>query len=188
MALEPANPELLFRAIELYHQVGKMPPATAAEGADATTITATNSVGGAVDFLAAPSPMAARVLAEESEGLLGPGGVSGAVAALVALAEDPEKGSLGARVCAARAIVLVGDGAGSEDDQKKCREQAVKVVRDGLQGRGVTVQACVDALEVMKGVVAEAPGNGEVRKLREACAEVFPMAEAFGADAGVGSS
>lgn len=125
-----------------------------------------------------PSPVAARVLAEEAEGLLGPGGLTGAVEALVNLAQGEETGSLGARVCAAKAVAMVGGGAAAGKDQ------AVSLVLAGLGGRGVTVKGCVGAVQAVEGIV----GGGAVEELREACAKVFPLAEAFGASSGGGTA
>lgn len=124
--------------------------------------------------------MVARVLVEEAEGLLGTGGLSGAVAELVKLAEDPETGSLGARVCAAQALALTGEG--------EARDKAVKVISEGFGGRGVTVPGCVAAVEAVAGIVGQRGGSGAeasgpAEALREVCARTFPLAEAFGASA-----
>ena len=125
---------------------------------------------------APPSPVVARVLAEEAEGLLGAGGLDGAVAGLVKLAGDAETGSLGARVCAAKALALVTVPA------EQGREQAVKLVREGLQGgRGMTVPGCAAAVEAVRGIVGEEGAVGAAEELRQVCAKVFPLAEAFGA-------
>lgn len=185
--LERNNPELLLRTIQLYHAIANLPaPDGAADSSEAPAQpTATKA---AVDAPATLSPLAARVLAEESESLLGDGGVSGAVSALVALAEDPERGSLCARVCAAQAVALVPGGDGSSTGE--ARGKALALVRGGLDGRGVTVKGCVAALEVVKAIVrvggsagengGGAHGDAHVEEFRRACAEVFPEAEAFG--------
>lgn len=111
------------------------------------------------------------MLAEEAEGLLGDGGLTGAVASLVALAEDADRGSLKARVCAAKALLLIGEG----------RDQALKLIRGGLRGRGVTVAECVGAVKAVEDIEREGGQGQAARELREACREVFPMAEVFGA-------
>lgn len=118
--------------------------------------------------------MVAQVLDAESEDLLGAGGLSGAVADLAKLAESKDKGSLVARVCAAKAMVLTDSGS------VEVRDKAVGLVRGGLEGRGVTVKGCADAVEAVAAIVGEAEG-GVVTELREACAKVFPSAEAFSA-------
>lgn len=97
------------------------------------------------------------------------------MAELVRLAEDPETGSLGARVCAAKALALTaGEGEGREDKAAA----AVKIVSEGFGGRGVTVPGCVAAMEAVAGIAGE---PGAVEALREACAGISPLAEAFGA-------
>lgn len=167
LALEPENPELLLRAIQLYHL------AAAFQGG--------GSIAPDFDGVPPPSPVVARVLAEEAEGLLGAGGsLDGAVAALVALAEDAQRGSLGARVCAARALWLLSP-------TEEARGKAVGLVRGGLEGRGVTVGGCAAALAAVEGISAGVGGEG-VEELREACRKVFPIAEAFGASSGVGET
>lgn len=167
-ALEPDNPELLLRTIQLYH-VAQAPP-SGQQPADAA---------GAAEAPAPPSPVVARVLAEEADGLLGAGGLDGAVAGLVKLAGDSKTGSLGARVCAAKALALVTVPA------EQGREQAVKLVREGLNGRGVTVPGCAAAVEAVRGILGEteagAGATGAAEELRRMCATVFPLAEAFGA-------
>eukprot|EP00903_Cladosiphon_okamuranus_P008678 g8317.t1 len=168
-ALEPNNPELLLRTIQLYHAAQAPPSGQPADAA------------GAAGAPAPPSPVVARVLAEEAEGLLEGGSLDGAVAGLVKLAGDSETGSLGARVCAAKALALVTVPA------EQGREQAVKLVREGLNGRGVTVPGCAAAVEAVRGVLGEtevgagARASGAAEELRRMCAMIFPMAEAFGA-------
>lgn len=165
-ALEPNNPELLLRTIQLYHMAQAPPSGQPADAA---------APGSAGAEPAPPSPVVARVLAEEAEGLLGAGGLDGAVAGLVKLAGDAETGSLGARVCAAKALALVTVPA------EQGREQAVKLVRVGLQGRGVTVPGCAAAVEAVRGIVGEEGAVGAAEELRQVCAKIFPLAEAFGA-------
>lgn len=132
----------------------------------------------AADAPAPPSPVVARVLAEEAQGLLGAGGLDGAVAGLVKLAADAETESLGARVCLAKALALTLPAEQGHD-------QAVKLVREGLHGRGVTVSGCAAAVEAVRGIVGEAGGgtgaSGAAEELRQVCAKIFPLAEAFGA-------
>ena len=101
--------------------------------------------------------------------MLGEGGLKGAVAALVELAKDADRGSLEARVCAAKALLLTGEE----------RDEAVALVRGGLGGRGVTVAACVSAVRAVEKI--EGVEGKAIEELREACREVFPIAEAFGA-------
>lgn len=186
-AIEPGNPELILRTIQLYHHLAQLPaaePDAPQEGAN------TSAAGNADNAPFSPSPIAARVLAEEREGLLGPGGIDGAVKSLVALAEDCERGSLRARVCAAQAIVLVSGTAG--EDTVEARAKAVLLVRGGFEGRGVTVNECISAVEAIKAIVHAGNGAGEngtgpagtdaVEELRRSCAAVFPVAEAFPGD------
>lgn len=71
-----------------------------------------------------------------------------------------------------------------QEEQKKGRERAVGLVKEGLNGRGVTIEGCVDALETVKLVVSGKEGEGDVEEFRKACAGVFPMAEAFQAGTG----
>eukprot|EP00752_Nemacystus_decipiens_P006712 g6035.t1 len=171
-ALEPNNPELLLRTIQLYHMAQGTPSGQPAAASASTAAGA-----------ATPSPVVARVLAEEAEGLLGAGGLDGAVAGLVKLAGDAATGSLGARVCAAKALALVTTPA------EQGREQAVKLVREGLHGRGVTVAGCAAAVEAVAGIVGVDGAGGAAEELRQACAKVFPLAEAFGASsAGEGAA
>lgn len=170
-ALEPRNPELLLRTIQLYHMAQAAPPAASPAQPAVAGAAAADQPAAAP---AAPSPLVARVLAEEAEGLLGAGGLDGAVAELVKLAEDPAAGSLGARVCAARALALVTAPA------EEGREKAVRIVREGLQGRGVTVPACAAAVEAVRSI-AGSEGGGPADELRGACAKIFPAAETFGA-------
>lgn len=168
-ALEPRNPELLLRTIQLYHEAQATPPSPgqpAASGAPADGSSAPSPPTGPVP----PSPLVARVLAEEAEGLLGTAGLAGAVAELVRLAEDAETGSLGARVCAAKALSLTAAEEG--------REQAVRIVREGFGGRGVTVPGCANAVEAVRGVAGE-DGSAAVEALREVCGKTFPNAEVF---------
>lgn len=176
-ALEPTNPELLLRTIQLYH-MAQAPPPPSGQPADAAKAAAAGTP-------APPTPVVARVLVEEAAGLLGAGGLDGAVAGLVRLAGDAETGSLGARVCAAKALALVT--APAEQEQEQRREQAVKLVREGLNGRGVTVSGCAAAVEAVRGIIGEtgagagAGAGGAAEELRRSCAKVFPLAEAFGA-------
>ncbi|CBN77876.1 acetyltransferase 1-like [Ectocarpus siliculosus] len=168
-ALEPRNPELLLRTIQLYHEAQATPPSPGQPAASCAPADG-SSTPSPTTGPAPPSPLVARVLAEEAEGLLGTGGLAGAVAELVRLAEDAETGSLGARVCAAKALSLTAAEQG--------REQAVRIVREGLDGRGVTVPGCANAVEAVRGVVGE-DGSAAVEALREVCGNTFPNAEVF---------
>lgn len=177
-ALEPHHPELLLRSIQLYH-LAQTTPSVVTGSTVAASATQGNSKSSSanIGLLEPPSPLVARVLAEEAEGLLGEGGLKGAVASLVALAEDADRGSLKARVCAAKALVLIGEG----------RDQALELIRGGLRGRGVTVAACVGAVKAVE-EIERGEGQGQAaQELREACREVFSMAEAFGAGGEGGS-
>lgn len=179
-ALEPNNPELLLRTIQLYHMVQAPPSGQPVDAAGAAGV-----AGDAAGAPAPPSPVVARVLSEEAEGLLGVGGLNGAVAGLVKLAGDQDTGSLGARVCAAKALALATVPA------EQGREQAVKLVREGLSGRGVTVPGCAAAVEAVTGIVGEAGAgaSGPAEELRQVCAKIFPLAEVLGASsAGEGAS
>lgn len=193
-ALEPQNPELLLRTIQLYHTAAAA-TTVAAAGATATPPSGPNggaatAAGTPTDASAGgpspPSPIVARVLAEEAEGLLGAGGLDGAVEGLIKLAEGVDTGSLGARVCAAKALVLVTVSTATAQEEEG-RDRAVKIVREGLRGRGVTVAGCAAAVEVVRALVGDGDGDGAaVQELREACAKVFPIAEAFGASSAAG--
>lgn len=174
-ALEPHNPELLLRTIQLYHTAAATAQATPPSGPNggATTAAPADTSAGPPP----PSPIVARVLAEEAEGLLGAGGLDGAVAGLVELAQGASTGSLVARVCAAKALAL------ATTPPEEGKDKAVKIVREGLHGRGVTVAGCNAAVEAVRAIVGGGGGGGgvAVQELREACAKVFPVAEAFGA-------
>lgn len=155
----------MYRSIQLYHLI---------ESAERES-TGDSTPGGRdskSSRLVPPTPLAARVLAEEAEGLLGGDGVRGALASLVALAKDPRRGSLGARVAAAKAL----DCALSSQSAKS---EGVSLILGGLDARGVTVETCVTALETVGHIAGDEAA--EVEQLRSACATVFPMAEAFGA-------
>lgn len=177
-ALEPQNPELLLRTVQLYH-LAQAFQAGAGDGG------APGSSGPDLDGVPPPSPVVARVLAEEAEGLLGAGGLDGAVASLVVLAEDAQRGSLGARVCAARAVSLL---ASTKGEKGGGRDKALGLVQGGLEGRGVTVDGCAAALAAVEGIVGRGGEGRDVEELREACRKVFPIAEAFGASSGLGET
>lgn len=191
--LDSNNPELLLRSIQLYHVISLLPaPASVEQGEGAAE---SNSSTCPKEAPATLSPIAARVLAEEAEGLLEKEGVKGAVASLVALAEDPDKGSLRARVCAAQAMALVLGSSGAASAAGETREKAVALVRGGLEGRGVTVKECIAALAAFKDIVHQLEAGGDaasvdevVGDLRRACAAIFPLAEAFGAEGSLGET
>ncbi|CAN0199746.1 unnamed protein product [Ectocarpus fasciculatus] len=168
-ALEPRNPKLLLCTIQLYHEAHATPPSPG-QPAGASAPADGSSTPSPPTEPVPPSLLVARVLAEEAEGLLRTGGLTGAVADLVRLAEDAESGSLGARVCAAKTLSLTSAEQG--------REQEVKVVQEGLGGRGVTVPGCAVAVEAVRGVVEE-EGRAAFEVLRELCGKTFPNAEVF---------
>ncbi|CAN0384063.1 unnamed protein product, partial [Discosporangium mesarthrocarpum] len=143
LKLEPNNPELRLRAVLLYKKAEEQATLSTPAVSPAADMTQpplspspTPAAAGAAPAAAANPPttmassLVARVLAEEAESVLGSnGGIVQAVEALRSLAIDARWGSLGARVAAAKAMMVANPSAESTAG-------AADIVMGGMVGAG----------------------------------------------------